>query len=89
MASINFNNKKEKVTIPQRVKHFLQPDDERELFKEVEEYNNFANYSLDTPMFGRDILNSLKDVTSMLEDPICSSALKCVMQTAFQTNNED
>jgi len=90
MASINFNNKnKEKVTIPQRVKHFLQPEDDRELFKEVEEYNHYANYSLDTPMFGRDILNSLKDVTSMLEDPICSSALKCVMQTAFQTNNED
>lgn len=90
MASINFNNKKkEKVTIPQKVKHFLQPEDDRELFKEVEEYNHYANYSLDTPMFGRDILNSLKDVTSMLEDPICSSALKCVMQTAFQTNNED
>ena len=90
MASINFNNKKkEKITIPQKVKHFLQPEDDRELFKEVEEYNHYANYSLDTPMFGRDILNSLKDVTSMLEDPICSSALKCVMQTAFQTNNED
>ena len=25
----------------------------------------------------------------MLEDPICSSALKCIMQTAFQTNNDN
>lgn len=86
--SINFNQNK-KQTIPQKVKHFLVPEKDEELFKEVEEYNNFANYSLDTPMFGRDILNSLKDVQAMLEDPICSSALKCIMQTAFQTNNDN
>lgn len=85
-----FNNDKNKMpSIPQRVKHFLQPEIEEDLFKEVEDFNNFANYSLDGPMFGRDILNGLKDVQSMLDDPICSSALKCVMQTAFQTNNDN
>lgn len=83
------NNQKEKLTLPQKVVHFLQRDEDEDLFKEVEEFNNFANYSLDGPMFGRDILNSLKDVQSMLDDPICSSALKCVMQTAFQTNNDN
>ena len=86
--SINFNKEK-KMTIPQRVKHFLVPEKEEDLYKEVEEFTSFANYSLDTPMFGRDILNSLKDVPSMVEDPICSSALKCIMQTAFQTNNDN
>ena len=89
MARGIFVDKKEKVTLPQKVKHFLQSEQDEDLFKEVEEYNHFANYALDGPMFGRDILNGLKDVQSMLDDPICSSALKCVMQTAFQTNNDN
>ena len=89
MASpINFNQKK-KETIPQKVKHFLFPEKDEELFKEVEEYNNFANYALDSSYSSRSILNALKDVPSMIEDPICSSAVKCVMQTAFQTNSEN
>lgn len=89
MASpINFNQKK-KETIPQKVKHFLFPEKDEELFKEVEEYNNFANYALDNSSTSRSILNGLKDVPSMMDDPICSSAVKCIMQTAFQTNSEN
>jgi len=89
MASpINFNQKK-KETIPQKVRHFLFPEKDEELFKEVEEYNNFANYALDSSSTSRSILNGLKDVPSMMDDPICSSAVKCIMQTAFQTNSEN
>lgn len=89
MASpINFNQKK-KETIPQKVKHFLFPEKDEELFKEVEEYNNFANYALDSSSTSRSILNGLKDIPSMMDDPICSSAVKCIMQTAFQTNSEN
>ena len=80
------SNQKEKLTIPQKVIHFLQPDNEEELFKEVEEYNHFANYALDGPMFGRDILNGLKDVQSMLDDPICSSALKLISPSTLIEN---
>lgn len=90
MASpINFNQKKKETTIPQKVKHFLFPEKDEELFKEVEEYNNFANYALDNSSSTRSILNGLKDIPSMIEDPICSSAVKCVMQTSFQTNSEN
>lgn len=87
MNFINVKSKK-KETIPQKVKHFLMPEKDEELFKEVEEYNHYATYSLENSS-SRSILNGLKDVTSMMDDPICSSAVKCVMQTAFQSNTED
>ena len=83
-----FGSKKEKMTIPQKVKHFIFPKEEEDLFNEVQEYNNYANYSLDSSLSSRSILNALKDVPAMTEDPICSSAVKCVMQTAFQPNND-
>lgn len=90
MASVNFNQKKKKeIKIPSKVKHFLWPEKDEELFEEVEEYNNFASYALESSMSSRSILNGLKDVPDMLADPICSSAVKCVMQTAFQSNTED
>ena len=88
MTPINFS-KEEKTTIPQKVKHFLFPEKDEELFKQVEEYNNFATYSLDNSASTRSILNGLRDIPSMTEDPICSSAVKCVMQTAFQTNADN
>ena len=81
-------NKEGKQTLPQRVKHFLVPETTEELFKEVEEYNNYANYSLGSSISSRSILNALKDVPSMIDDPICGPAVKCVMQTAFQPDNE-
>ena len=37
----------------------------------------------------KSILNSLKDVSAMNDDPICSAAVKCVMQTAFQSNAQN
>lgn len=89
MAWFNNNSGKDsKLTIPQRVKHFIFPEETEELFKEVEEYNNFANYSLGSSISSRSVLNALKDVPAMLDDPICGPALKCVMQTAFQPDNE-
>ena len=87
MNSINIREKK-KENIPAKVKHFLWPEKDEELFKQVEEYNHYATYSLDNSS-SRSILNGLKDVASMMEDPICSSAVKCVMQTAFQSHTED
>lgn len=83
-----FGKKKEKLTIPQKVKNFIFPKEEEDLFKEVQEYNNYANYSLDSSFSSRSILNALKDVPAMSEDAVCSSAVKCVMQTAFQPNND-
>ena len=77
-----------KQSIPMRVKHFIFPEETEDLFKKVEDYNNYANYSLDMSFSSRSVLNALKDVTNMLSDPICSSAVKCVMQTAFQPNND-
>jgi len=67
----------------------LWPEKDEELFKQVEEYNHYASYSLEGSISSRSILNGLKDVPNMLDDPICSSAVKCVMQTAFQSNTED
>lgn len=75
-------------SIPEKIKHFIFPQEEQELFKEVEEYNNYANYSLQSNTT-RSVLNALKDVQAMNEDPICSAAVKCVMQTAFQPNSND
>ena len=74
-----FGKKKEKLTIPQKVKNFIFPKEEEDLFKEVQEYNNYANYSLDSSFSSRSILNALKDVPAMSEDAVCSSAVKCVM----------
>ena len=82
-------NNKEKLTIPQRVKHFIFPEDTEELYKSVVDYNNYANYSLEMSLSSRSVLNALKDVPAMSEDPICSSALKAVMNTAFQPDNEN
>lgn len=89
MNSINFGKKK-KTSIPKKVKDYLFPVADKKLFEEVEEYNNYANYSLDSfSESSTSILNGLKDVPSMLEDPVCSAALKAVMNTAFQTNSDD
>ena len=90
MAWFNNGNfrKDSKQTIPQRVKHIIFPEDTEELFNKVEEYNNYANYALDSSISSRSVLNALKDVPAMLDDPICGPALKCVMQTAFQPDNE-
>ena len=92
MANTNNFNKIRKdgrQTIPEKVKRFIFPDEEKDLFQEVEEYNNFANYSLGQSNTSRSVLNALKDVQAMNEDPICSAAVKCVMQTAFQSNSND
>ena len=88
MNPINIDIKKNE-TIPDKIKHFLWPEKDEELFKQVEEYNHYASYSLEGSISSRSILNGLKDVPNMLDDPICSSAVKCVMQTAFQSNTED
>ena len=37
----------------------------------------------------RSVLTALRDVPSMIEDPICASAVKCIMQTVFQTDNKN
>lgn len=90
MNAINFSNKKqEKETIPHKIKHFLFSEDDENLYKQVEEYNNFATYNLESDISTRSILNGLKDVNNMMDDPICSAAVKCVMQTAFQTNADN
>lgn len=78
-----------KLTIPQRVKHFLVPEENENLMEKVEQYNNYANYNLDASISSRSVLNALKDVPSMVEDSICQPAVNCVMQTAFQPNNEN
>lgn len=83
------NNKNTKQTIPQIVKHFLVRDEDEDLFNQVEEYNNYANYSIETSTTSRSILNALKDIPSMVDDPICGSAVKAVMQTTFQTNGNN
>ena len=70
-------------TLPARVKHFIFPEQDEELFNKVEDFNNYPNYAVNNSMT-KSILNSLKDVSAMNDDPICSAAVKCVMQTAFQ-----
>ena len=82
------NNRSTKQTLPARVKHFIFPEQEEELFNKVEEFNNYPNYSVNNAMT-KSILNSLKDVQAMNDDPICSAAVKCVMQTAFQSNSQN
>ena len=82
----NRNNTKQ--TLPARVKHFIFPEQEEELFNKVEDFNNYPNYAVNNAMT-KSILNSLKDVTAMNDDPICSAAVKCVMQTAFQSNSQN
>lgn len=82
-------NKESKQTIPQRVKHFLVREEDENLFDKVEQFNNYANYSLDASISSRSVLNALKDVPSMIDDSICNPAVKCVMQTSFQPDNEN
>ena len=89
MNGINFFNRDNKIKIPQKVKHFLVPEKEEDLFNEVKEYNNYAIYELDASMSSRSVLNGLKDVPAMAEDSICVPAVRCVMQTAFQTNGNN
>lgn len=88
MPLINFRNEN-KVKFPSKVKHFLTNESDEDLLKQIEEYNNFAQYSLDPTFASRSILNGLKDINNMIDDAIISSAVKCVMQTAFQTNAEN
>lgn len=75
-------------TLPARVKHFIFPEQDEELFNKVEDFNNYPNYAVNNSMT-KSILNSLKDVSAMNDDPICSAAVKCVMQTAFQSNAQN
>ena len=89
MHLINFRNKSNEIKLPQKVKHFLTNEKDEDLLKKVEDYNNFAQYSLDPTFSSRSILNGLKDVNNMIDDAIISSATRCVMQTAFQTNAEN
>lgn len=84
-----YGSKDKKQTLPQRVKHFLVPEQDEDLFKEVQDYNNYINYNLESSISSRSVLNGLKDIPAMIEDPVCSSAVKCVMQTAFQPNNDN
>ncbi|MBP5422618.1 MAG: hypothetical protein J6Y78_09275 [Paludibacteraceae bacterium] len=81
-------NNKDKVSIPDRVKRFLFPEQDEDLFNQVQDYNNYANYALDTSMNTQSIIGTMKDVPSMLQDPICSSATKLIMQTAFQVDDK-
>lgn len=81
-------NKKEKLTIPQKIKHFLSSEEEQDLFEDVEEYNHYAQYAIQNDFQSRSVINALKDVPAMSEDPICSSSVKAVMQTAFQSDNK-
>ncbi len=86
---MNNNKNNTKQTIPQLVKHFLTREEDEDLFQQVEENTNYATYSLETSTSSRSILNALKDVPSMVDDPICGSAVKAVMQTTFQTNGNN
>lgn len=81
-------NNNTRQTLPARVKHFIFPEQEEELFNKVEDFNNYPNYAVNNSQT-KSILNSLKDVTAMNDDPICSAAVKCVMQTAFQSNAQN
>ena len=81
------NNTKQ--SLPARVKHFIFPEQEEELFNKVEEFTNYPNYAVQSNASTKSIINSLKDVPAMNDDPICSAAIKCVMQTAFQTNSKN
>lgn len=80
---------KDKISIPDRVKHFLVKENDEDLFKDVQEYTNYANYSLALDTQSRSVLGVLKDIPTMVEDPILSSAVKYVMQNSFQTDNKD
>ena len=79
-----------KVKLPSKVRHFLTPDKfVEDLSNEVKEYTNYASYDLSMNANCRSVLTALRDVPSMIEDPICASAVKCIMQTVFQTDNKN
>ena len=80
---------KKKEPFSEKVKKFLFPEEEEDLFNQVADYNNYANYALDTTMNTQSLIAAMKDIPSMLQDPICSSACKLVMQTAFQSDEDE
>lgn len=93
MNVINRGNKESKQSLPDKVKNFLVPKEDKDLIELVVENDgtSLAQYNLSsaTEYQSRSVLASLKDVPSMLTDPVCSAALNCVMQTAFQTDDKN
>lgn len=89
MFGINVGVKKDVQKPPKKVERYLKGEGEDDLLKMVEDNPDAARYDALGTAGSRTVLNGLKDVPSMLEDPVCSSAVKCVMETAFQTNGRD
>jgi len=75
-----------KKIVPNKIAHFIQPEDNEKLDELVKDNDNLALYNTQTTYQSRSVLTSLRDVPAMLEDPIIKSALSCVMNTTFQTN---
>ena len=82
-------NKEKKLTIPQKIKKYLFPKEDEDLFKLVEETNNNAIYNLDFQINNRSVLTAMNDVPDMEKDEICGSALNYIMQMTFQPNVEN
>lgn len=84
------NDEKKKFSIPEMVHHFLTVEDDEKLIEKVEEYNNFATYNIQQGDFNsRTVLSSMKDVNQMLQDPICQACVANVMDSTFQTDNDN
>lgn len=81
---------KEKPTLPSKIAHFLTPDNIEELEKQVKDYDNLASYSIMSQnLETRNVLTNLRDIPSMLYDPIIKASVSAVMNTAFQTDTEN
>lgn len=79
-----------KETISKKIAKFLVPEDVENLERQVADFDNLANYNIMTQSIeNRTVLTNLRDVPSMLYDPVIKAALSAVMNTAFQTDSNN
>jgi hypothetical protein len=90
MGPFNFNLTKNRISLPERLRKFVQGPSDDELVQKVKDYTNYASYS--TNIWGDSnnlqTLSQLREVPAMLKDPIIDSAISFIMETAFQMNDE-
>jgi hypothetical protein len=80
-----------KVNFGDKLRRFIVGPSDDDIIKRVQDYSSFATYSNDIwgGASGMQTMGLLREVPSMLRDPVIDSALNFLMETAFQKNDKN
>jgi hypothetical protein len=81
---------KNRVSLRDSLRKFILGPSDDELIQRVQEYTNYASYA--SNIWGDagnlQTLGLMREIPSMLKDPVIYSALDVIMETSFQMNDE-